>query len=895
MDPSELQELREFMHVFRNFRQHDQAPAPTPAPTPTPAPSVAVTAAATVPPILQPHPSTQTPEQQQPRRHIPETPIIHRYQSGRSAPPALSAPASYEPFLGMSTLAPSSSTLNTGHVNEARLRSAQAVLPRASGLVRRRPRGPAQHPPSLSNRPKIDQCMVEGAAVPTLRATVLVYPPLDPDGAHQIYYVYQLLFPDFLDTLEANDLSYRYELRLDMPVNELLRSVVDAMTESPSAFVFPTARRASTSAAITTLQPLALISKGRVHNNQVRVKVQPIPPTMTIGDMAVDRNRFAGEACIVEGRFIIRLAAMGFPLLSLEDDGRRHSCISHRIYSLFPRDASTMGETAEDTSGGESADERDEVSRQLMAIPTPRPIAVARTRQTRLALRSVRLATATPPLSATPPLPTRPITPDGSSTPPPVPALPSAIWDENSSFNPRPGAPGFMYSPHRFMESIFDAATRGSGPHIPLRVRGWDMDAAADHLSSLLDRAARLGDYSSVLVPDRGFGLSPNGAAVGDGLEREVIFTVLRRFTNEGTVWFKPGEGEIVTLQTLYPLSSSVPPARLLGMQRLGSICGLIMINGQSFWPLSPAIFQYLIHDCNLHSLRPAFVGEWFPALRAQLLEFLSIGPEGDLSPFQPQLVTYLDVEASAFRTRDLEAHLLLGVSLLFKATLGNQTFDHPELQAFRAGFRLPCRNGFTLPSAIRNFEGGSETFLSLISTSHISSADSVLPHIEFLTPLNHNMFLAALRNNSGDITLTFAMLIEKFLRGSGIPCRSQFEATRGAYHPIIDLSRLEIPGFRSQVLVWAATGSPFIDPIGGRIFVGPIATHDAGYGSSTTRELSASHGTFLFRTCLRTARFPVDYVLQLAQAHQPADFQEAFDFWILQQCLLGIGRHNIL
>lgn len=54
---------------------------------------------------------------------------------------------------------------------------------------------------------------------------------------------------------------------------------------------------------------------------------------------------------------------MAFPLLSLES-GRRHSCVSNRVYSLFPSDGSSMGQDLEDTSGGESTEE-DEVARQL--------------------------------------------------------------------------------------------------------------------------------------------------------------------------------------------------------------------------------------------------------------------------------------------------------------------------------------------------------------------------------------------------------------------------------------------------------------------------------------------------------------------------------------------------
>jgi hypothetical protein len=104
-------------------------------------------------------------------------PIIHRYQTPRSAPVPLVAPASYQPFLGMSTLAPSAASLNTGHANQERMLSANAVLPRGPSLVRRRPRGVARHPPSLARRAQIDQCFVEDAPVPTIRVLSIIYPP----------------------------------------------------------------------------------------------------------------------------------------------------------------------------------------------------------------------------------------------------------------------------------------------------------------------------------------------------------------------------------------------------------------------------------------------------------------------------------------------------------------------------------------------------------------------------------------------------------------------------------------------------------------------------------------------------------------------------------------------
>lgn len=121
---------------------------------------------------------------------------------------------------------------------------------------------------------------------------------------------------------------------------------------------------------------------------------------------------------------------MGFPLLHL-DHGRWHSCISNRIYTLFPRDSSTMGEDPDD--------------------------------------------------------------------------IPNSVWDENSVFLP-PRSQG-TYHQQRFASAVFAAATAGTGPRPPLRVRGRDVDEAADRFTEFLDDAGSRGDYTNILVEDRAFGL----------------------------------------------------------------------------------------------------------------------------------------------------------------------------------------------------------------------------------------------------------------------------------------------------------------------------------------------------------------------------------------------------
>lgn len=66
----------------------------------------------------------------------------------------------------------------TGHVNQARLASASARLPRQPLLQRRgRRRGSAQHPPSLPRTAGVEQCYLEGSGGQVARVTVKIYPP----------------------------------------------------------------------------------------------------------------------------------------------------------------------------------------------------------------------------------------------------------------------------------------------------------------------------------------------------------------------------------------------------------------------------------------------------------------------------------------------------------------------------------------------------------------------------------------------------------------------------------------------------------------------------------------------------------------------------------------------
>ena len=80
---------------------------------------------------------------------------------------------------------------------------------------------------------------------------------------------------------------------------------------------------------------------------------------------------------------------------------------------------------------------------------------------------------------------------------------------------------------------------------------------------------------------------------------------------------------------------------------------------------------------------------------------------------------------------------------------------------------------------------------------------------LSLVAPLN-----AALRPyQDGDVPLNFRQLVTRFLKGSGIPCPGKFEMARAHFNNVaLGLDKINLPGFRPHLLVWAVTGIPSID-----------------------------------------------------------------------------------
>jgi hypothetical protein len=121
---------------------------------------------------------------------------------------------------------------------------------------------------------------------------------------------------------------------------------------------------------------------------------------------------------------------------------------------------------------------------------------------------------------------------------------------------------------------------------------------------------------------------------------------------------------------------ASLSAGRKQEMRRFAVVVALLYINGHAPMPLSPAVTLFIVYNADLNCLSPAFIGEWFVNLRKRLLDWLAMGPEGDLRPFASYFASFHDTEASIFLiyylcqltifyTRYL--HIVIAIILLIK------------------------------------------------------------------------------------------------------------------------------------------------------------------------------------------------------------------------------------
>ncbi|KAJ7231678.1 hypothetical protein B0H12DRAFT_207248 [Mycena haematopus] len=445
-----------------------------------------------------------------------------------------------------------------------------------------------------------------------------------------------------------------------------------------------------------------------------------------------------------------------------------------------------------------------------------------------------------------------------------------------------------------------------------LVVTGRNVAELALSFVAKIKEAAQQNDFTPILLADRSFNIIHDDGSVvstGPGVEREVVYTAFQCFSSHNGVWFLSRFDGRCSIATTLPLdmASFVNADRRITLTVLGCLTALLLIHGIAPDPLSPALIQYAANGCDLQSLTREFVGEWHPELKALLDLWVTTGPTGDISSFQPHFSIYHDMQIATIQSRDLSQHQALGANMLYTALIGTQPATHNEVKAFLVGLQLPCVNGFDFMQVLRSFPGGSATFISRTWTSMIHDYDSLQPHLSVFS-LNNTTLRQFVPLDSPVLVMNLCHLLQDFLRGSGATCPKILEEAKPTFSMLIPWEKIDSPSFRPMILCWAATGSPHVEfEEDQHVRVHFVAPDDASYHQdSTTRNVFMKRGVISFRTCFRTAHIPVVPLVDIcSQTYptrdgdgnpvEPFTLQQAIDNWLLLQILGGIGRHSIL
>ena len=110
--------------------------------------------------------------------------------------------------------------------------------------------------------------------------------------------------------------------------------------------------------------------------------------------------------------------------------------------------------------------------------------------------------------------------------------------------------------------------------------------------------------------------------------------------------FFVPVDDEYSTIATPAGVSFQwMSDKARLELSVLGAVVALCLIYGLGVEPLNPLLLIYLINDCEIGSLKSSLVREWFPGLHHTLTDWISTGPDEDISRFSGHFASYHDTQ----------------------------------------------------------------------------------------------------------------------------------------------------------------------------------------------------------------------------------------------------------
>ncbi|KAK7015821.1 hypothetical protein R3P38DRAFT_2786739 [Favolaschia claudopus] len=846
--------------------------------------------------------------------------------SSQGHPVSTASISSHQPILGMGGLGINLS----GHSNNARVsgRAASqltasqisqtnagrqnaiaAHFPPTQALAPRRRRGAAQPTPTLPARgppPTLLETVsfVDAAGLRNLRVRVKVLPHSTLNGGEHV--LARRLAESEDRFLSEHNLVHTYVVSETTSVTDLIRMATRSLQDGPYRYRFGSANGPRASRHLPhenlSLYILSLVNKGTPRANGVSYLTRyPTPVNMLVKDFTAPRNRskFGHPTLCVEhtdeGDHLIVRAAIRHPEVQFtaEDEGvwpRTHSCLSLRHSQYI--DEATEGDFADSdstdavTSGGEpeaaSDDEDENMPDVRPSISQPHPIILP----TQRAIASVQA-----------------IPREGSLQ---EFGVPSRLF--TSPFTPQPGPHHNVFEAADFLRAVGERAndgTRGT----PLVVEGTDLDSMVVSLKNAIGEAVDRDDFTDILSPRRNFRkLHEDGTllSTGIGVEREVVHALYRSFAQRPEKYFVPREGGWHGIATTISMSQRF----LVSDVRL-PVLMLMLLHGMAPDIVSPALFQFAFHGCDLNALTHVFLVEWYPVLSLLINDWLRTGPTGDLRRFRSHFATHHDVQIASLEQLNEVQHQALGADMLYIPIYGPHPPSHPENKSVFKGMEMRCRNGFNMFEAnlficfalFRSFPGGTERFLSQIWASRVQDFSSLEPNLDIVCPSARDIAHAMINLPS---IVNLPAVLRSFFSRTGIPCPGRFEIAKPAIHPIVPLSRIDSPSFRPQMFVWAATGAPCVELTQGISAVFALPSNTDYDMDERKHAAGMAEGTIAFRSCLRSAWIPLSHLVKLhlatypardehGNAVEPLTLEDALDDWMLTQIVTAIGDLTVL
>ncbi|KAJ7716844.1 hypothetical protein B0H16DRAFT_1800603 [Mycena metata] len=804
------------------------------------------------------------------------------------------------------------SRTNAGRVSAA---AAHLGVP-GQALPPRRRRGPAVRGVVLHQGPQTTLEKVSSfnpAGVREIRVTNLVQ-PFQTGQEVVLYKNFRAAHQHYLAT---NQLAFDYNVSENTSVSSILQMSSANMRVGTRHYAFgPLPAGPSTRLQHEALELQALVYVNNAKNRgdgAAHLRRESITAELTLKDLFEPalKNLYAPPLYCVQGDRFILHSIVRYPGLTFVETidnawPRRHGCLTKR-HNLQFSEAVEMDwgddDGASDTSGGvpESDQESDDENAPIAPILTaPTPPALPQRRAplstTPTAASSANIhpasvsAVESPVIVPAGSVTNQPLRP---STQPIAAAWPTTSWVPESTALYRD-----IFERNDVPAAIYQAATDGSS----LELEGPSIDALAAYYVETVRDAAAKGDYSPLLRARRRVRvLKPDGTifSFGSGVESEVIYTALNLYLMQaGTYCFLTDEDRF-SLGVSMPLrlASAITTHRLDDMRVFGALLALSLISGKGVGDISPALIQYALNYGNPESLTPSFVSAWNPRLDRVVRQLQAVGPDGDLGPFQSLLINALNMQIAPLRYRDQNQHNMLVTQVVHTSLLGPDVHGHPEMKAFMEGLELPCTNGFSFGKLARSYPGGTEFFIAHAWTSNITDYDSLEPHLLITAPP-----LSAVTNHWGAsaATLEPEAIFTAFLRRAGSPCAPGVLADAKQHlHPDVvgQLHQMDSPSFRSRMLCWAATGSPFLAPDAAQndpIHVSFVLPNDQHYSDSAINSIvHMQQGTISFRSCSQVVRIPMSKLVEFHQT--PEAFEQQVDSWFFLEILNGIGKISLL